>query len=196
MPLFSTPNPLGHYIELRLRPDPEVAPTHLLAALYTRVHRTLAAQGSTGIAVTFPDYSAERHTLGERLRLHGSEADLQPWATGQWLGSVRDHVDAAPIAPVPAGARHRTLRRVQVKSSPERLRRRLMKRHQLSEEQARERIPDSVARVTGLPYLPMASTSTAQQFKLFVELGDAQQQPQAGEFNSYGLSATATVPWF
>ena len=196
MPLFSTPNPLGHYIELRLRPDPEVAPTHLLAALYTRVHRTLVAQGSTGIAVTFPDYSNQRHTLGERLRLHGSEADLQPWATGQWLGSLRDHVSAAPVAPVPAGAPHRTLRRVQVKSSPERLRRRLMKRHQLSEAQARERIPDSTACTTDLPYVQLASTSTAQQFKLFVSLGAAQSGIQAGEFNAYGLSTTATVPWF
>ena len=97
---------------------------------------------------------------------------------------------------MPAHAAHRTLRRVQVKSSPERLRRRLMKRHQLSEAQARERIPDSVGRMTDLPYVPMASTSTAQQFKLFLALGAAQPQPQAGDFNTYGLSATATVPWF
>ena len=193
---MATPHPLSHYIELRLRPDPEVAPTHLLAALYTRVHRALAAQGATGIAVTFPDYSVERHTLGERLRLHGSEADLQPWATNQWLGSVRDHVSAAPVAPVPADARHRTLRRVQVKSSPERLRRRLMKRHQLSEEQARERIPDNIARITPLPYVQLASTSTAQQFRLFLALGPEQDPVQTGDFNAYGLSTTATTPWF
>ena len=196
MPLLSTPHPLGHYIELRLRPDPEVAPTHLLAALYTRLHRALAAQGSTGIAVTFPDYSDERHTLGERLRLHGSEADLQPWATGQWLGSVRDHVSATPLLPLPADARHRTLRRVQVKSSPERLRRRLMKRHQLSEDQARERIPDTVARTTPLPYVQLVSTSTAQQFRLFLALGAEQEPVPTGGFNAYGLSTTATIPWF
>ena len=188
---------LSHYLDLQLRPDPETAPTQLLAALYTQVHRALAAQGSTGIAVSFPGYSDQRHTLGERLRLHGSEAALQPWATGAWLGSLRDHVSstAAPL-PVPAHAAHRTLRRVQVKSSPERLRRRLMKRHQLSEAQARERIPDSVGCMTDLPYVPMARSSTAQQFKLFLARGAAQPQPQAGDFNTYGLSTTATVPWF
>ena len=189
---------LSHYLDLQLRPDPETASTQLLAALYAQVHRALAAKGSTGIAVSFPGYSDQRHTLGERLRLHGSEAALQPWATGAWLGSLRDHVNnmaAAPL-PVPAHAAHRTLRRVQVKSSPERLRRRLMKRHQLSEAQARERIPDSVGRMTDLPYVPMASSSTAQQFKLFLALGAAQPQPQAGDFNTYGLSTTATVPWF
>ena len=193
---MATLHPLGHYIDLRLQPDPEVTPTQLLAALYTRLHRALAAQGTTCIAVTFPDYSAERHSFGERLRLLGSEADLQPWATGEWLGSVRDHVSVTSLLPVPADAQHRTLRRVQVKSSPERLRRRLMKRHQLSEEEARERIPDSLARTTPLPYVQLASASTAQQFRLFLALGEAQQSVQAGDFNAYGLSTTATVPWF
>ncbi len=193
---MQTPNPLTHYIELHLRPDPEVAPTHLLTALYTRMHRALAAQGTTGIAVTFPDYSAERHTLGQRMRLHGSEAELQAWATGPWLGGMRDHVSVSPVAGVPANVQYRTLRRLQVKSSPERLRRRLMKRHPLSEAQARERIPDSAAQTTSLPYLPLASTSTAQQFRLFLALGEAQESAQTGLFNAYGLSTTATVPWF
>jgi CRISPR-associated endonuclease Csy4 len=193
---MQTPSPLTHYIELRLRHDPEVAPTHLLAALYTRVHRALAAQGTTSIAVTFPDYSAERHTLGQRLRLHGSEAELQAWATGPWLGGMRDHVSMSPVAGVPTQVQHQTLRRLQVKSSPERLRRRLMKRHQLSEAQARERIPANVAQTTSLPYLTLASTSTAQQFRLFLVLGDAQESAQTGLFNAYGLSITATVPWF
>ena len=128
--------------------------------------------------------------------MYASEAALQPWATGAWLGSLRDHVSMTVPMPVPAHAAHRTLRRVQVKSSPERLRRRLMKRHHISEAQARERIPDSVGRITDLPYLQLASTSTAQQFKLFLALGTTLAQPCAGEFNTYGLSATATVPWF
>jgi CRISPR-associated endonuclease Csy4 len=188
---------LSHYIDLHLRPDPETTPTHLLAALYTRLHRALAAAPTTpGIAVGFPGYDASRHTLGECLRLYGSEAALQPWAAGAWMGSLRDHVSMAAPLPVPANAAHRTLRRVQVKSSPERLRRRLMKRHNISEAQARERIPDSVGRATDLPYVQMVSTSTAQQFKLFLALGEAQSQPQTGDFNTYGLSATATVPWF
>ena len=188
---------LSHYLDLQLRPDPETSPAQLLAALYMRLHRALAAQGSTSIAVSFPGYDDKHHTLGQCLRMFGSEAGLQTWATGEWLGSLRDHVSSTAVPlPVPAHAAHRSLRRLQVKSSPERLRRRLMKRHQLSEEQARDRIPDSAGRVTNLPFVQMASTSTAQHFKLFLELGTAQQRPQVGEFNAYGLSATATVPWF
>ena len=188
---------LSHYLDLQLRPDPEITPTQLLAALYARLHRVLVtAPTAPSIAVGFPGYDASRHTLGECLRLYASEAALQPWATGAWLGSLRDHVSMAAPLPVPAHAAHRTLRRVQVKSSPERLRRRLMKRHNISEAQARERIPDSVGRATDLPYVQMVSTSTGQQFKLFLGLGAALAQPCAGEFNTYGLSATATVPWF
>ena len=188
---------LSHYIDLQLRPDPETTPTQLLAALYTRLHRTLAAaQAAPDIAVGFPGYDNSRHTLGQCLRLYASEAALQPWATGAWLGSLRDYASITAPALVPADAAQRTLRRVQIKSSPERLRRRLMKRHNISEAQARERIPDSVGRVTDLPHLQLASTSTGQQFKLFLELGAARPQPEAGHFNAYGLSATATVPWF
>ena len=194
---------LSYYIDLRLRPDPETAPTQLLAALYTRLHRTLAAAARASgaseasvIAVGFPDYDDSRHTLGQCLRLYGSDAALQSWASRVWLGSLRDHVSMAAPLQVPAHAVHRTLRRVQVKSSPERLRRRLMKRHQLSEEQARQRLPDSVGTVTGLPFVQLTSASTGQQFRLFLALGPAQSQSQAGDFNTYGLSTTATVPWF
>ena len=192
--------PLSHYIDLHLRPDPETTPPHLLAALYTRLHRALAAAPTApagpGIAVGFPGYDSRRRTLGECLRLYGDEATLQPWATGTWLGSLRDHVRSTAPLPVPADAAHRTLRRIQVKSSPERLRRRLMKRHSLTQEQASERIPDSLARTTPLPYVQLASTSTAQQFRLFLALGAAQEAAQTGCFNAYGLSTTATIPWF
>lgn len=188
---------LSHYIDLHLRPDPETTLTHLLSALYMRMHRSLAAASAApGIALGFPGYDGNRHTLGDCLRMYGGETVLQLWATGEWLGSLRDHISATAPLPVPADAAHRTLRRVQVKSSPDRMRRRLMKRHQLTEEQARQRIPDSVSRMTDLPYVQLTSTSTAQAFKLFLALGPAQSRPQVGDFNTYGLSTTATVPWF
>jgi len=87
---------LSHYINLHLRPDPETTPHQLLAALFTRLHRALAAAQKTpagpNIAVGFPGYDGSRHTLGECLRLYGDEVALQFWATGAWLGSLRDHL--------------------------------------------------------------------------------------------------------
>ncbi len=42
----------------------------------------------------------------------------------------------------------------------------------------------------------MKSLSSQQQFKLFIRHGDLLTEPVKGEFSSYGLSATATIPWF
>jgi len=71
-----------------------------------------------------------------------------------------------------------------------------MKRHGLDETQARERIPDSAAETLHLPFVQLRSGSTGQTFRLFLCLGPAQPTPVSGEFNAYGLSQNATVPWF
>ncbi len=187
---------MGHYIDIRLRRDPELARAHLLAPLYGRLHQALAEMQTHVIAVSFPDYDEHRRMLGERLRLCGPQTALAQLQARPWLNSLRDHVAVSEVQRVPDHSAHRALRRVQVKSNPERLRRRLMKRHQLTEEQARQRIPDSLACHTALPFVSLTSVSTGQHFPLFLKLGPARPEPCAGIFNSYGLSATATVPWF
>jgi CRISPR-associated endonuclease Csy4 len=97
---------------------------------------------------------------------------------------------------VPARVSHRTVSRVQAKSSPERLRRRQMHRHGLSEAEAQERIPDTVAERLALPFVSIRSRSTKQTFRLFIVHGVSKGTPQSGMFNSYGMSNEATIPWF
>ena len=109
---------------------------------------------------------------------------------------MHDHVKASGLARVPTDAAHRTFRRVQAKSSPERLRRRLVKRYGLDETQARERIPDSAAEMLHLPFVELRSSTSGQTFRLFLSLGAEQPAPVSGKFNTYGLSRTATIPWF
>ena len=113
-----------------------------------------------------------------------------------WLKSMRDHTEVAPVTAVPADAVQRCLRRVQAKSSPERLRRRQMRRHGLTEAQARERVPDSAAEWLHLPFVMLTSASTGQVFRLFLRLGPTVLSAQAGVFNAYGLSSSATTSWF
>lgn len=190
---------MDHYLDIDLRPDPEFAPHQLMSALFARLHRALVADPSLELAVSFPRHRADLRAphLGDRLRLHGSQAALNRLTAGDWLAGLRDHVAvAAAPAVVPPGARHRAVRRVQAKSSPERLRRRLMKRHGLDAEEARRRIPDEAAETLGLPFLHLRSASTGQVFRLFVEHGPIGAEPRPGRFNAYGLSQTATVPWF
>ncbi|MDT4877769.1 CRISPR-associated endonuclease Cas6/Csy4 [compost metagenome] len=113
-----------------------------------------------------------------------------------WLTGMRDHTEVTPVAAVPAEAVPRSLRRVQAKSSPERLRRRQMRRHGLTEEQAQDRVPDSAVELLKLPYVMLTSASTGQTFRLYLRLSPAFGNAQPGTFNAYGLSASATTPWF
>jgi len=185
-----------HYIDIHLRPDPEFPAHHLMAALYSKLHRVLALVQANTIGVCFPGYQSHPPTLGNTLRLLGPESDLVRLMEHEWLMGMRDHTDAAPVVPVPATAVHRHLRRVQAKSSPERLRRRQMRRHGLTEEQAIERVPDAAAEMLQLPFVTLSSASSGQRFRLFLRISPPVSTAQTGEFNTYGLSSTATIPWF
>lgn len=187
---------MDHHVDIDMRPDPEFPAYQLMTALYTKLHRALVAQGSTRIGVSFPSANLKVPHLGTRLRLHGDLATLSALLKSDWLTGMRDHVALTPPMRVPDNAQHRVVRRVQVKSSPERLRRRLMRRHDIGEQEARQRIPDESARFARLPFMPLRSTSTGQTFRLFIDHGAIQASAASGNFNTYGLSQAATIPWF
>ena len=187
---------MDKYQDIRLLPDPEFAPQVLLNYLFARLHKALVGIDNQEVGISFPEFDSGRPWLGECLRLHGTSSSLDQIQAMGWVGHMRDHVSMGPVADVPAIAGHRVVRRVQAKSSPERLRRRLMKRKGITYGQAKEMIPDSAAQALALPFLAIRSRSTGQNFRLFVDHGQVLEQPIAGGFNSYGLSAGATVPWF
>jgi CRISPR-associated endonuclease Csy4 len=187
---------MDSYVDIRLLPDPEFPASTLMDALFSKFHRGLVIHGEGAIGVSFPDAENNRRGLGERLRLHGHAADLERFSQGDWLNGMRDHITLAGPAPVPLKARHRTVRRVQSHSSPERERRRLMMRKGLQLEEAIQRIPDDRASFLNLPYVSLGSRSTGQKFKLFIEQLPLKDEAQAGIFNAYGLSMSATIPWF
>ncbi|MBB3102785.1 type I-F CRISPR-associated endoribonuclease Cas6/Csy4 [Azomonas macrocytogenes] len=187
---------MDHYLEIRLLPDPEFSATLLMNALFGKLHRGLAEHSAGRIGVSFPDVRDDSHALGQRLRLHGDAAALQQLIRADWTTGLRDHIASGDIAPVPSQARQRIVRRVQAKSNPERLRRRLMARRQIDAEAARQAIPDHLAERLELPYVVLASHSTGQRFRLFIEHLPVQDLAVPGPFTSYGLSSTATVPWF
>ncbi|MBK6998476.1 MAG: type I-F CRISPR-associated endoribonuclease Cas6/Csy4 [Rhodoferax sp.] len=184
---------MDHYVDIDVQPDPEFPAAQLMNALYAKLHRALVLNNSTLIGVSFPN--VDKH-LGARMRLHGSEDVLQSLLTSDWLAGMRDHATLTPPIRVPETSKYCVVRRVQVKSSTDRLRRRLMRRHNVDETEALKRIPDEVARTTNLPFVQLRSTSTGQSFKLFIEHGPIQSQATEGDFSTYGLSQGATIPWF
>ena len=188
---------MDHYVDIDVRPNPEFPAHQLMSALYANLHRALVAQASTVIGVSFPGFKdSPVPYLGTRLRLHGGLTALSGLLASNWLNGIRDHVALTPALPVPGATQYRIVRRVQVKSSPERLRRRLMRRHAIDAQTARQRIPDDAAKLTHLPFIQLRSTSTGQTFLLFIDHAPIQSDLVCGEFNAYGLSLGATIPWF
>jgi len=186
---------MDHFVDLQLLPDPEFPASQLMNALFAKLHRGLVAAQCDDIGMGFPGVHAKG--LGTVLRMHGSLSRLAGLMASPWLQGMRDHVQTSAVLPVPAtGVRYRVVSRVQAKSSPDRERRRLMRRQGLDAAQALARIPDTAAEVLDLPYLQVSSQSTAQKFRLFIRHGSLQDAPTKGTFTPYALSPTATIPWF
>ncbi len=188
---------MDHYLDLRLLPDPEFPVSVLMNALFAKLHRVLVQLENHHLGISFPEVGQNKPSLGGCLRIHGSLGELNKLQTQNWLTGMRDHVEVTAISSVPAGAQHRQVRRVQVKSNAERLRRRYLKRHPgVSEDEVALRVSSLDERRLKLPFVQMKSQSTGQQFCLFIEHLPLQQQVVPGEFNCYGLSVEATIPWF
>lgn len=186
---------MDRYIDIQVLPDPEFSQPQLMSALFSKLHRALAELKRTDIGLSFPKVHSKG--LGDRLRLHGSEAALNQLMALDWLKGMRDHSDVEPVRAVPEAVQYRVVRRVQSDSSPERLRNRLTRRKGLTEAQALEQIPaHTPAKLLSLPFVSLRSQSTGQSFKLFIEHGALIAQSQPGDFSAYGLSAQATIPWF
>jgi len=188
---------MHHYVDIHLRPDPEFPALQLMGVLYSKLHRALVQLGSDGLAVAFPGYVAtgSQQGLGDCLRIIGDAAPLAALQALPWLQGMRDHVIVQAAQPVPAHAKPYRLVRVQAKSGVERLRRRAMRRHGLSEEQAKERLPDEVAERLNLPHVALRSASSGQPYLLFLRLEPC-DVAATGTFNTFGLSGLGTVPWF
>lgn len=207
-PVVTVDPSLTHYVELALLPDPEFPASQLMNALYAKLHRALCDvrannPAGSGIGLSFPRHQeGVRRSLGSVIRLHGSDTALDELMALHWLKGMRDHLEQPQpeLLKVPDIYQgHRVVRRVQIQSSAERLRRRLVKRHpgQVDAEEALRRIPDEAAERTSLPYVQLHSRSTDQHFFLFVQHGPLQPEPLLGGFNAYGMSQQgATVPWF
>lgn len=187
---------MDYYVEIRLRPDPEFGAHLLMNALISKLHRALSELQSEDIGISFPDYQLSPRELGKRLRIHGSESRLQQLMEKQWLTGMADHIECSGIEKVPSVTQHCVVRREQVKSNVERLRRRRMKRKGETYEQAVAAIPQEVEQKSKLPFATLNSRSNGEVFKLFVDQRVTGAEPKTGQFNSYGLSQGATVPWF
>lgn len=184
---------MPHYIEIRLLPDPEFSTSVLMNALFAKFHRALVATGHGEVGVSFPQ---AQKTLGDRLRLHGSLSTLQRLMEISWLNGLKAYTSISAITPVPDNCQYRVVKRVQTKSSVERIYRRSVKKGWLTTEEADARMNNSTEQHLKHPFVHIKSLSSGQTFCLFIQQGKLLDSPVEGEFSAYALSGVATIPWF
>lgn len=183
------------YIDITLQPDDEF-PQHLLMdALIAKLHKALIEEGAGSIAISFPQWrNGPYPSLGGIARLHGNMVDLQRHMQRNWLHGMRDHVCLGEPSPVPEQHGHVLVERKKTKS-PNNMRKRAMRRHGLTQQQAEARIPDSAACRLDFPYTTQYSASTGQRYRLFIAQSLTKKTDGMG-LNSHGLSTGAAVPMF
>lgn len=181
------------YLDIVLLPDPELSEPIIMSELFAKLHFALVKFQNAVIGISFPNV---KKVLGNCLRLHGSNEDLHKLMGNDWIYSLRDYVEVSNILPIPEQVQYRVVKRVQVKSSVERLRRRSIAKGWLTKEEAIKKISLDKEKMLKLPFVQLTSTSTGQKFRFFIQHEPLQSSPVVGSFNAYGLSNKATVPWF
>ncbi len=185
---------MDYFIDIRILPDPELNTQILLNALFSKFHRAVVAHGFGEIGVSFPEYNKD---LGNILRLHGSKDNLSGFLDSNWIKGLRDYTRVGELAAVPVKCRYRTVKRIRPKMSAARQRRLDARRAARGDQgiKAKATNEECFLRLHH-PFIRLISQSSGQVFPLFIQHGDLLDSATQGNFSAYGLSDTATIPWF
>lgn len=185
---------MNHYIDINLFPDAEIPGSVLMNAVFSKLHKALCDLSSTSIGVSFPKANV---TLCNLLRLHGGEPDLSNLMNKNWLGGISGYCKVSEVAQVPEFVKHRTVSRKHLTKSPAKLRRQV-RRGNLTETQRADyqvKMTNQYGQIS-LPYLDLTSGSNGHKHRRYIQLGELVDHPVIGDFDQFGLSKTATIPWF
>ena len=193
---------MNFYIEIQLLSSSEIPIYFLWEKVYQQIHLALVevkdSDGNTKVGVSFPEYNAAQHQLGNKLRLFAlSREELDGLRIDKWLSRVADYVDVSSIGNVPDNIeKFAIFKRVQVKSSNERLARRKAKRSGMSYEDALSSLNQYAEKVSTLPYINIKSLSSDKRYRLFISLQEVKGDNLSACFSTYGLSSQFSVPMF
>ena len=184
---------MDYYIDLLLRADEEVPLYFMRNKVFAKFHKALVDLKQTTIGVSFPKYKTK---LGDIIRIHGGQPSLTTLQQSNWLGGMIGYCELSEILPVPEKIDgQRTISRIRQTMSNAKLQR-LIKRGSISETAAHDYREKML--LTGLenPYIELLSTSNGHKHRRYIQFGKLKEQVSEGEFDQFGLSKTATVPWF
>ena len=73
---------------------------------------------------------------------------------------------------------------------------RLLKRGSITEDEAKQYKAKMFTKGLDNPYLELQSHSNGHKHRRYIQFGELLDSPITGEFDQFGLSKTATIPWF
>ncbi len=187
---------MKYYIDIKLLNEGEISLGFLWKKVYAQIHLALVEINNESIALSFPNYGTKIFPMGECLRIFANDKeDLIDLKLDTWLERLKDYLCMGEILAIPKTDKFVQFKRRQFKAN-------LLKR---AEKQALRRgisVADALKHYEGmedksskLPFIMVKSLSSDQELKLFIEKIDFDSEVE-GTFNTYGLSKTATVPWF
>ncbi|WP_351122268.1 type I-F CRISPR-associated endoribonuclease Cas6/Csy4 [Shewanella sp. T24-MNA-CIBAN-0130] len=183
---------MNSYIDINLKPDAEMREAELSSKVFTKFHKALVSLNTNLIGISFPKAHLK---LGRLFRIHGDASLLNDLHGIDWLGALVGYCQVGEITVVPEQVQYRVVSVKRSNLSKAKLKR-LIARGSIDDDGKKRYKVKMLSQGFDNPYLDLLSSSTGQVHRKFFEFSDLQEQSANGDFDSYGLSNTATVPWF
>ena len=183
---------MDSYVDILIKSSKKNPSNQLMSSVYSALHKALFDLGSTTIGVSFPRVNV---MLGNVLRLHGTSSDLTRLDDLHWLGDLGADCEKSGIRNVPLDTKYRVVSRKQSTMSIAKLNR-LMKRGSIPDSEVKQYKAKMFSKGLDNPYLDLMSHSTGKRHRRYFEFGEVRDVPVKGTFNQFGLSKSATIPWF
>ncbi|MDN2660669.1 type I-F CRISPR-associated endoribonuclease Cas6/Csy4 [Neptunomonas sp. CHC150] len=183
---------MDSYIDIQLKPDSEMREAELSSKVFTKFHKALVTLNSNNIGISFPKVHTK---LGRLFRIHSQASALHDLQDLEWLGALSGYCQFSAVSAVPEQVQYRVVSVKRSNLSKAKLKR-LIARGSIDKEGEKRYKVKMLSQGFDNPYLDLFSGSTGQVHRKFFEFGELQPNPTSGKFDSYGLSTTATVPWF
>jgi CRISPR-associated endonuclease Csy4 len=177
--------------------------------VFQQVHIALVdnkvANNESAVALSVVGYGDKAFPLGNKLRLLAASGDiLQKLDIQRWLNRLSDYCHISSIKTVPADIKqYARFNRKNVKSIEKKAQRRALHLDKPHDEVLAFLIEEGKSKASKLPFINVESQESKKQaaqgmscqFLLFIEQAISDEAVN-GKFDCYGLSKTATVPWF
>ena len=190
--VFNQEKSMNHYIDIQIQPDAEMRENLLLNKVYTKLHKALYSLKSKDIGVSFPRCKV---LLGDIIRLHGTVNSLLKLQESNWLGGLTGYCKITKIQTVPEQTSYRIISRIQANMTPTKLRR-LIKRGSISADEVKRYKAKMFTKGLENPYFELESSSNGHKHRRYIDFGEIIKHSVSGEFDQFGLSKVATIPWF